>query len=107
MQFSSPQHSARLRSRKRTRLSEADWARAGLEALADSGIEGIRVDPLAKRLGVTKGSFYWHFKGRDELLDAMVRFWGDTEPGRVIRQVRSLSAGPEKRLELLGKVYRR
>ena len=42
---------------------------------AESGLDGVRVEPLARRLGVTKGSFYWHFRGREELLEALLARW--------------------------------
>lgn len=56
-------------------LSERDWVDAGLELMIQSSVETVRVEPLAKLLGVTKGSFYWHFKDRDALLQAMLRTW--------------------------------
>ena len=43
--------------------------------LGEKGLDGVRVEPLARRLGVTKGSFYWHFKGRQELIEALVDYW--------------------------------
>ena len=98
---------AKAKDEKRRRLTEADWAEAGLKALADHGLEGVRIDSLASQLGVTKGSFYWHFKNRDELLDAIARFWGDTEPDTLIEEVCSLPGDPKMRLDLLGVVYLR
>lgn len=57
-------------------LDATAWIEAALDALAEGGgIEGVRVDPLAKRLGVTRGSFYWHFKDRDALHKAMLKQW--------------------------------
>jgi AcrR family transcriptional regulator len=62
-------------SRASESLTRDDWIAAAWEMLGESGVEGVRVEPLAKRLGVTKGSFYWHFKGRQDLLDALVDRW--------------------------------
>ncbi|WP_375688349.1 TetR/AcrR family transcriptional regulator [Pseudooceanicola sp. LIPI14-2-Ac024] len=45
----------------RQRLSPDDWLKAGLDALARLGPEGLKAEPLARALGTTKGSFYWHF----------------------------------------------
>ena len=56
-------------------LTREDWIAGAWELLGDAGLEGVRVEPLAKRLGVTKGSFYWHFKDRQELLDALLDRW--------------------------------
>jgi len=52
-----------------------DWLRAARLALLHRGPDGVRVEPLARSLGVTKGSFYWHFRDRRELLEALVREW--------------------------------
>lgn len=51
------------------------WIEAALDALAVGGIDAVRIDPLAKGLGVTRGSFYWHFKDRAELHQAMLKQW--------------------------------
>ena len=51
-------------AKKRTKLSRDDWLASSMDALLLEGVEGIHIEPLAKRLGVTKGSFYWHFKDR-------------------------------------------
>lgn len=58
-----------------TPLDATAWIEAAFDALAEGGIEAVRVDPLAKRLGVTRGSFYWHFKDRDALHQAMLKQW--------------------------------
>jgi len=57
------------------RLDAAAWTKVALEVLAEQGIHGVRVEALAKRLGVTKGSFYWHFKDRGALFDATLEEW--------------------------------
>jgi AcrR family transcriptional regulator len=56
-----------------------DWLRAARLALLHHGPEGVRVEPLARELAVTKGSFYWHFKDRGALLEALLDEW-ETEP---------------------------
>ncbi|MCR6666156.1 MAG: TetR/AcrR family transcriptional regulator [Methyloversatilis sp.] len=53
------------------------WVRAATQTLADSGVDGVRVETLARGLGLTKGSFYWHFKDRRALLDAVLEHWRD------------------------------
>ena len=57
------------------RLSRDDWASAALTAIAEGGVDAVAVEPLAVRLGATKGSFYWHFRNRDELIEAALRVW--------------------------------
>ena len=56
-------------------LTREDWISGAWDMLGEAGLEGVRVEPLAKNLGVTKGSFYWHFKDRQELLDALLDRW--------------------------------
>ena len=51
------------------------WVKAGLSALSAGGPDAVRVEALAKALGVTKGGFYWHFTDRDALLEAMLDSW--------------------------------
>jgi AcrR family transcriptional regulator len=55
----------------RSRLSVDDWLAGGLQLLADEGVAGVKIDALAARLGVTKGSFYWHFEGLPAFLEAL------------------------------------
>jgi AcrR family transcriptional regulator len=79
----------------------------GLRVLAETGIEAVRVEPLAKRLSVTKGSFYWHFRDREDLLVALLDAWRQKATQAVIDLVDSLSDEPEQRIrELLGLVAR-
>ncbi|MHC4350247.1 MAG: TetR/AcrR family transcriptional regulator, partial [Planctomycetota bacterium] len=53
---------------KAMRKSKAHWFQAALAALAREGIQGVRVERLARDLGVAKSGFYWHFRDRDDLL---------------------------------------
>lgn len=57
------------------RLAARDWEIAALEMIGETGVAGLAVEPLARRLGVTKGSFYWHFRNADELLTASLARW--------------------------------
>lgn len=74
----------------RQSLSATDWADAALEAMAQGGLEAVAVEPLARRLGVTKGSFYWHFANREALLQAALSRWEQQETDEILRRV-----GPE------------
>lgn len=67
--------------------SRDDWTAAGLTHLGDVGVDKVRVDRIAATLGVTKGSFYWHFKDREELLTAIVDGWETKHTEDVINQV--------------------
>jgi AcrR family transcriptional regulator len=59
----------------RETLTKDDWLRAAVELLRTRGIAGVRVLTLAKGLGVSRGSFYWHFEDRDDLLRGMLDWW--------------------------------
>lgn len=66
---------AKRSSTDRATLTPADWEQAALELIAEKGVSALGVEPLARRLGITKGSFYWHFPGRDELLERALARW--------------------------------
>ncbi len=60
---------------EKKRLGPEDWVAAARTALIEGGPSAVAVEPLAKRMGVTKGSFYWHFKDRPALLSALLSEW--------------------------------
>lgn len=78
-------------------LCAGDWEYAALELMADKGVNAVGVEPLARRLGITKGSFYWHFSSRDELLQRALARW-ITEDEEVIARARGLDLSPRDRL---------
>jgi AcrR family transcriptional regulator len=59
------------------RLGLDDWIQAGYALLAEEGIKALKIDRLCERLGVTKGSFYWHFDGMPSYRGALIRSWGE------------------------------
>jgi AcrR family transcriptional regulator len=81
----------------KSRLSRERWIEAALDALADGGVAAVAVEPLAARLGVTKGSFYWHFRDRDGLLAAALEEWEQTGTEELIRRLDEI-ADPRERL---------
>ncbi|HET7844878.1 MAG TPA: helix-turn-helix domain-containing protein [Xanthomonadales bacterium] len=87
---------------ERPRLSATDWERAALDVIAEQGVAGVAVEPLARRLGVTKGSFYWHFGTRDALLEAALRRWEHLDTEGLLAQVDRI-ADPRERLVQLFK----
>lgn len=82
------------------RLSADDWADAALEVIAEQGVAAVAVEPLARRLGVTKGSFYWHFPSRDALLQAALERWETGEQEAVFGTLEKIS-NPRERLRAL------
>jgi AcrR family transcriptional regulator len=83
-----------------------DWVAAGLAELASGGgIDNVRVEVLAERLGVTKGGFYRRFKDRRALLDAMLETWRDGRVAALQRQADEGGKTPVDRIRFLGKIY--
>lgn len=82
-------------------LGRSDWIEAAIAMLAEDNVEALRVDTLAEKLGVTKGSFYWHFKGRDDLLLAVVEAWRLTMTSEIRALIFDRSGTPWERLERL------
>lgn len=75
---------ARNNAEERQNLSAADWVAAALDAMATGGLEAVAVEPLARQLGVTKGSFYWHFPNREALISAVLQHWERQETDDII-----------------------
>ncbi|HET8941119.1 MAG TPA: helix-turn-helix domain-containing protein [Rudaea sp.] len=85
---------------ERTRLSAEDWECGALDLIAEHGMAALAVEALARRLGVTKGSFYWHFPNRESLLKAALERWEAQDTTGVFDQVEHLSDPRERLREL-------
>jgi AcrR family transcriptional regulator len=85
------------------RLSAEDWAREALDQIAEQGVASVAVEPLARRLGVTKGSFYWHFPSRDALLQAALERWETVEQEEIFGSLERVP-DPRERLRALFQV---
>jgi AcrR family transcriptional regulator len=83
------------------RLTRDAWVRAALEAIAEGGLAAVAVVPLAERLGVTKGSFYWHFPRREALVEAALADWEESHTTAVIAEIEAASTDPLEQLRLL------
>jgi AcrR family transcriptional regulator len=81
-----------------SRLGRNEWIDAGLKALAHGGVDAVRIERLADRLGVTKGSFYWHFKDRNALLLALLEAWQARATGAIIDAVEAKGGDARTRL---------
>lgn len=89
------------KAQEKSPLGVEAWLSAGWAALAREGVQGVRVEPLAARLGVTKGSFYWHFSDRAALLEALLDHWEKRATGAVIERVERATEDPRERLYVL------
>lgn len=99
MNTPSPESPATAPARN-ARLSADDWAQAALDLIAEQGVSAVAVEPLARRLGVTKGSFYWHFPSRDALLQAALERWEVGEQENIFGSLEKV-ADPRERLRAL------
>jgi AcrR family transcriptional regulator len=89
-----------MRAAGRGRLTRDDWADAALTAIGRGGIDALSVEKIAADLGATKGSFYWHFKNRDALIEAALELWGRRRTEGTI-EILEREADPAKRLRVL------
>lgn len=94
------------KTRAKQRLARQDWTLAAFELLVKEGVAAVTVDRLAKRLRVTRGSFYHHFSDRDELLDSVLQHWADTLTYRIRDQVIGLDLDPKTTLLVMLKAIR-
>jgi AcrR family transcriptional regulator len=74
----------------------AQWLSAGLEALRKGGVAAVRVERLAGEVGVTKGSFYHHFRDRGALLDALLEYWSREMTDAEFERIQTLRGGDVK-----------
>lgn len=77
---------------RQTRLTAGDWVDAALETLIHEGIEAVQITVLARKLGVTRGSFYWHFDSRESLLDALLDEWRARNTGVMVEAIANTDA---------------
>jgi AcrR family transcriptional regulator len=87
---------APMRAPKSTPLQRGDWVRVAFSRLAADGIDAVRVEVLARDLHVSKGSFYWHFRDREELAGAMLDQWDEDEAAWVRDVGFTARAGEER-----------
>jgi len=82
----------------RPTLTPDDWIQAATEVLVDQGIDHVRIDVLAGQLQVTRGSFYWHFKDRGELLRSVLKAWREQATVGLTRRLEQAHADPREQL---------
>lgn len=79
-----PEPAEKAAAASRNTLSPQDWLRVAADVLVEKSVEGVRVDVLARTLNVTRGSFYWHFADREDLLQRLLQGWKQTQTEHVI-----------------------
>ncbi len=83
-------------SSQKEQLQRFDWLSAALEVFVTQGVDEVRITRLAENLGVTRGSFYWHFTNRSDLIEALVDYWKEKNTPAIVESVanvQSLSSG--------------
>ena len=84
--------------------STEDWVRIARDVLISQGIVAVKIDRLARIAGVTRGGFYWRFKSRDELFEALIEDWRQRNTAPMLR-VLNADASPRERMLGLAKLY--
>lgn len=72
---------------EKPKLTAADWERAAVELIAEKGVQALAIEPLARRMGITKGSFYWHFSSRESLLEQALQRWEEHDSRNLSRSL--------------------
>ncbi len=91
---------AKKKVRPAAPLSREAWVKAATNLIAQEGVQAVAVEPLALALGVTKGSFYWHFQNRDELIHAALEAWEQDQSADVVSRYGGIE-DPRRRLRVL------
>ena len=95
-----------MQTKTRKRVSKNDWLAQALEVLSTEGVQGIRVERLARDLKIAKSGFYWHFRDRQELLRQVLDYWA-YEYTEVVVQFQELNRlDPESRLNMIARMIR-
>ncbi len=82
-----------------------EWVEAAIDILAEQGVAGMRIEVLAKSLNVTKGSFYWHFKDRQDLFTAVLETWRDGRIRDIRKQTEANPGSEDQQLLHLIDIY--
>ena len=91
---------------KKARLQRRDWLDVALTALMEDGVGGVAIERLADTLGVTRGSFYHHFKDRDDLLHELLVYWERRWTVEIGEDIAALGLDPEQSLLALSRMIR-
>lgn len=90
---------------KAPKRDRESWLEQARQILISEGVDRVRVDPLAKLLGVTTGSFYHHFKNRQELLDGLLDNWQAKNSGPMFSAVKAAGDDPDNQIDALLEIW--
>lgn len=94
-----------MRNDKAT-LTAADWEREALQLIAEQGVQALAIEPLARRMGITKGSFYWHFTGRESLLEQALKRWEEHDSRNLNKSLGEIDDPRERLVSFFRRVGR-
>lgn len=89
----------------KSRLTADDWLKHGLKVLAKLGPEGLKADSLAKSLGVSRGSFYWHFKDINAYEKALLKLWKTKVTDNTIADLAAHTPGADRLSEIMRRAF--
>jgi len=87
------------------RLTKDDWIKHGLRTLANDGANALKVGPMAEKLKVSRGSFYWHFSDIADFRAQLLRSWQERSTDQVIRQLEAAKAEPDRLKHLMKRAF--
>ena len=96
-----------MKAKTRKRVSKSEWLAQALEVLSREGVQGVRVERLARDLKIAKSGFYWHFRDRRELLRDVLDYWAYEFTEVVIQYQNLLDSDPESRLNQISNMIRK
>ena len=87
-----------MKKTTRKRVSKAEWLELALKVLASEGVQGVRVERLARDLGIAKAGFYWHFRDRRDLLQSILAYWSHEFTAIITENPELVEGDPNRRL---------
>jgi len=87
------------------RLTKSDWIEHGLRTLANGGANALKVGPMATKLKVSRGSFYWHFRDIADFRSQILQSWQERMTDQVIRDLEAAKAEPDRLKHLMRRAF--
>jgi len=81
------------------KTEKSAWLKFGIESFSVSGIQGVNIEQMAKKLNCNKSSFYWHFKNRENFVNEMIQYWFNISTKPIINEVNT-EEDPKIRFEI-------
>ncbi|MGB0257270.1 MAG: TetR/AcrR family transcriptional regulator [Coraliomargarita sp.] len=81
------------------RVTKDQWLQAALDTLVEEGVEALRIERLAKRIGISRSGFYWHFKDSDDLRKEIVEYWAFEYTEKIINLLDEMPMDAQQKLQ--------